>query len=477
MTCLIGVFVLIPALLFGGGLYRIDPPGGLSVEEVPLFVSFGWDDNAYADGVEWVLDYTRDMRNYDGSAVRGTFFITTNFATPGGELNNQTPEGVKNAWLQAYAEGNEIANHTEAHERFVSNKGVDYWLEAIGNANSFIVNEMGIPHDSIMGFRTPFLEYGDGTMEALEKLGFRYDCSVECGFDYYSIRPGEQTDTGWVDYAYSPGRARGGKLHWWPYTMDAGVPEGTNYRASRGVEGMWQIPVNVYQKPPVDFTDFNAIPDDLEVSTVTGFDFNIWNSIDTREEVLQLLKFVFHQRLQGNRSPLTINVHSDYYSIHNTGVNDPDSRDYFTVPLEERKAVLEEFTEYITTFQEVRVVPYATLVDWLENPVPLSDYRAPNRFGLAENGETNSVRDMETQQPRIPHITVSGTELHLRVEESAAYGVDIFTPQGQLVHTVHRGVLDRGLQRFCLNNLDMGRGHYIIRVQGEETVRTLLFVQ
>jgi hypothetical protein len=33
------------------------PPGGLALDNVPIFVSFGFDDNAHEDGMQWFLDF------------------------------------------------------------------------------------------------------------------------------------------------------------------------------------------------------------------------------------------------------------------------------------------------------------------------------------------------------------------------------------------------------------------------------------
>ena len=55
--------------------YRYDrtPVGalqGLAPDRVPMFVVMGFDDNGYADGVNWVLDYLGAHHNADGSPVK-----------------------------------------------------------------------------------------------------------------------------------------------------------------------------------------------------------------------------------------------------------------------------------------------------------------------------------------------------------------------------------------------------------------------
>ncbi|MGM0442618.1 MAG: hypothetical protein ACQEQV_00345, partial [Fibrobacterota bacterium] len=52
------------------------PPGGLSPEEVPMFISLGFDDNSHSGmsastdttgGIKWVTDFTRDLKNPAGT--------------------------------------------------------------------------------------------------------------------------------------------------------------------------------------------------------------------------------------------------------------------------------------------------------------------------------------------------------------------------------------------------------------------------
>jgi peptidoglycan/xylan/chitin deacetylase (PgdA/CDA1 family) len=473
------ILILFTAVSADNSNYSIEPPGDYAVEDAPLFISFGWDDNAYSDGMDWILDFTERMKNQDGSAVRGTFFLTTSFGTADNLLKNQTVEGVRGAWKRAYEMGNELANHTVNHEHNSRNKDKTYWINAIGAATEFLVDSLSIPADSVFGFRTPFLEYGDGTMQALEELNFRYDCSVECGFEWYTIRKGYTDENGnWIPgLHYSTSLASGGKRHWWPYTMDDGVPEGTSFYSSHMVPGMWQIPVNVYQNPPADFTDFENISDDMQVGTITGFDFNVWNVMETKDEALTLFKFIFHQRLQGNRAPLTLNLHSDYYSEHNSTVNDPNSQDYFTVTLEERREVLEELIEYMIQFQDVRLVPYATLIDWLEEPVHSDEYVAPDRFGLADNGGGTSLTGEHSQGVGSNRIALEGRQLTLDIAAKGDYSVDILNMRGQRVASVFNGFLSAGSQTLNIHTGDLSKGYYIIRLQGEQVVKTMELIR
>ena len=40
--------------------YSQSPPGGLKPEQSPMFVCFGFDDNAYADGIKWFRELVKN---------------------------------------------------------------------------------------------------------------------------------------------------------------------------------------------------------------------------------------------------------------------------------------------------------------------------------------------------------------------------------------------------------------------------------
>jgi len=47
----------------------IVPPGGLAVANVPQFVSIGFDDNAFEDGMKWALDLLKASRTRPAPAI------------------------------------------------------------------------------------------------------------------------------------------------------------------------------------------------------------------------------------------------------------------------------------------------------------------------------------------------------------------------------------------------------------------------
>jgi hypothetical protein len=102
----------------------VDPPGGLAANRVPMFVMLGFDDNAYVDGINWVLDTLRTRKNSDGSAARATFFISAGFASdyfnPAG---GQNAPDLLNAWRRMKTDGHEIANHSWSHSEMLAGHG------------------------------------------------------------------------------------------------------------------------------------------------------------------------------------------------------------------------------------------------------------------------------------------------------------------------------------------------------------------
>lgn len=179
----------------------------------------------------------------------------------------------------------------------------------------------------------------------------RYDCSIEFGYDWWS----HEGDMGMV--GHSPGDPETGRWYYWPYTLDEGAPAGSSDAGAGKNPGMWEMPVYTY----------NQLQGEM-VSRITGFDFNMWKSLPSDEEFLEVLKYSFDQRRLGNRSPFTFNAHTDYYSKFNA-FDDPEfnTKDY----LLRRKAV-EEFLEYVLTFDEVRVVTFVDIIKWMRDPKPLA---------------------------------------------------------------------------------------------------------
>ncbi len=366
-----------------------NPPGSLGIHQVPMFVSMGWDDNAYS-GLEgsggvgamtWASDMIAARTNpsgsgkagtYDGTPIKMSFYLTSIYASM---WMAESPTYVKRAWNRAYADGNEMGNHTHSHSHG-SAFSAQNWQDEIEtcinwlskpfdpNEENFSPDDSkgpGIPLAELYGFRTPFLEYNDNTLSVVKDRGFWYDCSIEDGF---------QPD-------------HDGRNYHWPYTLDNGSP-GHDLLVEWGLKepisnhpGLWELPVHPVTVPPDDKCAEYGVPSglraklhalqswfDMEGGKITGFDYNMWVSFQmTKAEFVATLKYTLDLRLEGNRAPFMLGTHTDYYSSKYTAAMG-------STPTERREAI-EEFLDYALTKDAVRVVSNKQILDWVRNPSAL----------------------------------------------------------------------------------------------------------
>jgi hypothetical protein len=323
----------------------LSPPGGLAVDNVPQFVSIGFDDNAYEDGMRWALDLLQPKRNpvgagnkctFDDTPARVTFFINSHVGTTSAQLMG--------LHARVFQDGHEAANHTDTHaDTLMQNPMKAVWTQEMTTCNDYLVS-LGVPRGRIVGFRTPFLQQSEVTFQAIVEQNFKYDCSVE----HYN------DGSGFV----------------WPYTLDDGKdPKHTYQTPPAGMyPGLWEMPVNQLQTAA---TGYQAI---------TGFDYNLWVSSHLgRQQVVDILKVNLILRMKGgmmpdavpNRAPLLIGGHTDLYS----GVN-ADANNAATTPFLERRAAIAEFIDWALAYDPaVRIVPYAEVLHWMQAPVGLDGTR------------------------------------------------------------------------------------------------------
>jgi hypothetical protein len=354
------------------------PPGGLTPAQVPVFVSLGWDDNAYsgldasAGGMDWARQAFNARTNSDGSPALASFYFTSIYI---GVWQAEDPGLVKEAWNQAMVDGHEVGVHTHSHlhgAAFTESEWDDElqicidWLTKPFNASE----PPGTPDDAagigasmgdLAGFRTPFLEYNEATLDSVESHGFRYDCSIEEGW---------QPEHGPGEFNY-------------PYTLDGGSPGHevlVEWGSKEPIEphpGLWEMPAYPVVVPPDDVAaDYGIAPGlrdkcygiaswfDTTSGKITGFDYNLWVSFQmTKAEFVATLKYTLDQRIEGNHAPFLFGTHSDYYSDKYTAAMP-------STPAERREAI-EEFLDYATSLDEVRVTSTEEVLDWMQNPTPL----------------------------------------------------------------------------------------------------------
>ena len=176
------------------------PPAGLQPAQVPQFVLLGFDDNPVGERVDWVVNHLDPKRNpagagqaatFDGAPVRMIFFSNG---------RHWKDAATVAAHQRALAAGHEIANHTQNHEhgrQFT----VEQWTKEMTTCDDTFAAD-GIPVKSLVGFRTPFLEYNAQTFVALAAGGRLYDSSIEEGAE----------------------PSQDGTNFFWTYTLDDGSP-------------------------------------------------------------------------------------------------------------------------------------------------------------------------------------------------------------------------------------------------------------
>ena len=314
------------------------PPGGLALENVPQLISFGFDDNAHEDGMQWFLDFIKSKVNpagsgnpctFDGTAARVSFFDNSHV--------DMHTEAMAALHARAFREGHETGNHTDTHaDTLQQNPDKAVWTKEMVTCNDYLVG-LGIPRDRIVGFRTPFLQQSEATFQAIVEQKFRYDCSIE---HYYGT-------AGFV----------------WPYTLDTGkAPMNTYLSFPHGsYAGLWEMPVSEFMIATTGYT------------SVTGLDFNMWISKRmSRKEVVDTLKANLEIRMKGgnapaNRAPFFIGGHTDLYSNNNADANAAAA-----ASVADRRAAIEEFITYALAYHPaVRLVPHAEILHWMQSPVGL----------------------------------------------------------------------------------------------------------
>jgi peptidoglycan/xylan/chitin deacetylase (PgdA/CDA1 family) len=356
------------------------PPCALTPSQVPQLVAIGFDDNAYSGltgtngtgGMTWATDLARTRKNADGTPIHLSFYMTTVYAD---EWGSESQTYVKRAWHTALVDGHEIGNHTRGHlhgDAFTLAQWTAEMQSCINRLTQpFDPNEVnftpdntkgiGVAASDIVGFRTPFLEYNDATLQAEKNLGFRYDCSIEDGYQ-------EDQD---------------GSNYLWPYTLDSGSP-GHQVLVDWGSKqpiaprpGLWELPVHPVIVPPDDKCAMYGVQPglrarlkarqswfDVDGGKITGFDYNLWVSFSmTKAEFLATLKYTLDQRIGGNRAPFMFGAHTDYYSSKYTAVP--------SATLTERQQAIEEFIDYARGKSMVRVRSNKEILEWVRNPEPL----------------------------------------------------------------------------------------------------------
>ncbi len=374
--------------------FRVDRPGREwgKPERTPQFVCVASDDNGYSGlpgsphegGLSYLTELFASLRNpagageprtYDGAAPHYTFFVNTRYILPdgpnphsGGYGAGDDPVLVKRAWREAVDRGHEIGVHTHSHPHGRP-FSVAAWEAEIGRTIDILTRPwnpaevpgkpnpasgIGAPRAGLIGFRAPFIESSDNGMAAVARAGLIYDSSIEEGPDL--------------------GPHRGELV--WPYLLDAGIP--ANEPPIGPHPGLLEIPIGNYIVPPDDACERYGVRPGLRDALkarqeyflpgngeITGMDWNLWNLYTmTPGEFLATLKYTLDLHRNGNRSPMTVGLHSELYTVRADLKTDP-------AVIRARRAAVEAFLEYALSQPEVRLVSHKELLAWIDAPTLL----------------------------------------------------------------------------------------------------------
>lgn len=291
---------------------------------VPMYVSFGFDDNSIAKSLNWASEL---LKKY-GSC---TFLLSSKFITE---------EGVREEWLNLVTSGHEMGNHTHSHD-FGVNFSESKWQNEIEKCENILTapypEGIGLDRNKLYGFRAPYLDYNPSTFKVLKQNGYLYDCSTQDG---------------------------------WNTKFD-----GSNYKWPSQDNGLWILPCYPFIIPPDNMCERYGVKPGFRKSKVeinqefesynvddgkiTGLDYNLLVSFQmNKQEFLATLKYTFDQRYYGNRCPMLIGAHSDFYDDSFTMAKN--------ITPKEMREVLEEFLEYVSSFSYVQISSYKKVIDYLK---------------------------------------------------------------------------------------------------------------
>ncbi|KAG6855526.1 hypothetical protein H0H87_001566 [Tephrocybe sp. NHM501043] len=211
------------------------------------------------------------------------------------------------------------------------------------NGNLIALNALaGIPLSSITGFRAPFLAYNAQTLKNLAAAQFTYDSSAAASV------PVTDPDTD----AY------------WPYTLDNGMANNclTNTDTCKGepkLPGLWEIPMYAF------FDDRGvAGPHLMDPWLDAANGATKVNNTAT----LDYMKKTFTDHYNNNRQPIGLYTHPIHVSRSYPG----------STVQQDMIDMINAFLDWAQEQQNVWIVSNEQLLEWVRNPVPISELNSVN---------------------------------------------------------------------------------------------------
>lgn len=429
----------------------------IALEKVPMFIVLGFDDNGIADvsengGASWIKNYLKDKRNpsgsgseetYDGSYMRASFYMTAKY---GKEVVYESYADVRTVWHELYHDGHEIGNHSTLHlgywdnskQQFISFDGRSYtkdeWLEKeINTCHKLLTSDfdsdkrskgIGILESDLYGWRSPRLEWNDEVFKAIKEKGYVYDCSVESDIN------------------------NDGKSVYWPFTLNNGHPFESSISSH---PGLWELPCSKFYIPKNLQSKFDG------KSIITGLDYNVWVTKDYGEEnpqyngpeFTEILNHTLDLRMEGNRAPMFVGLHSDIYSSRK------DKEYPGTENARSRQLAIENFIDYaINTYSDVRIVSAIDVINWMRNPVSL------HQEILVPNPKYRSV----SKDFKIDNVT--SEKINFTVPSSGNYKLKIYSLKGSLLKSLKIKADNSGRNSTLWDRSNIHNGSYLFVVEG-----------
>ncbi|KAK6192183.1 hypothetical protein SNE40_003699 [Patella caerulea] len=304
------------------------PPKNLTVEEIPQIVVLAFNDAVNVQNYGYYLKlFEKTRKNSNGCPIKMTLFVQDLYT-------NYTM--VKDL----YRRGMEMASHSITHKLPIS-----YWKEAsekeisyeINEQKSRLVQEAGIPEREIRGWRSPYLQpTGDLQFSVLNQNGFHYDASL--GIQRRNLK----------EELFWPGT-----LHYkWPFKCEINPCPAKNY-------SLWEVPV-------ISLVDQDSLYPCMYVDSCI-------NKPEVEEEAFQLLWKNFNSFYTRNKTPFILNIHARWLNT-----------DFQMV-------AMERFILSLLGMDDVYIVTMHQMLEWIRNPVNLTDILDFKPWKCPENGSTTMV--------------------------------------------------------------------------------------
>lgn len=284
-----------------------DIPGGLPVDKTPQFVLLTFDDAVQKINFEYYSKALFGRKNRDNCNVSATVFTTHKY-TDYSKVH------------ELYENGFEVALHSITHSGptdYWKNASVELLLKEFGGEIEMLNKFANVPKNALKGVRIPFLQLsGNNSFEMMKELGLEYDCS-------------------W------PARLSSEQLGLWPYTLEyksvQECPIGPCPTAS--FPNIWEVPM-------LDWTDQNGI-----VCAMVDACVNIPSEVD---ELFEWFKTNFNRTYTNNKAPFGFFVHAAWFQKIPNGL----------------EAYI-KFIDYLQSLEDVYIVNFQSLLDWIKHPVAL----------------------------------------------------------------------------------------------------------